>query len=167
MKKDNENLKRLIEMDLHTLDCYASKLEAVYGIGNLLKWMPDDFQNKWIKQNEKLAHAVGENDANAVKLIVQGCIRAWDMMEENAIKNNKRVNEPEFFEIKLDSGFHLRIAKNVSEARSVSQGGVYVWSLGEVARVIESDYTLVNCVKDVFPDAEVVRVDETMSEKGV
>lgn len=158
MKNENHNFQRLIEMELHRLDMIASKLEARYGVGNLIDWMDEDFKTKWQRQMEKLASAVEENNPDTVRLVVDGCIRAWSMMEQNAKENGKPVNTPEFMEIKLDSGFHLRIAANVSEARQITSTGVYVWSLEEIARVLEKDYTLVNQIKNVFPDCKLTNV---------
>jgi hypothetical protein len=151
---------RLIEMELHRLDCYACAMEAVYGIGNLLEWMPDDFKEKWHRQQDKLAHAVEDGDAVVVRQLVHGCLKAWDMMKENADVQKRPNLSPECMEVVSDGGLHIRIAKNASEARILAKEGYVVWSLKEVARIIEKDYTLVNKIKDIFPDSEMKNIKE-------
>jgi len=156
MKDENEN--RLIEMQLHRLDMIAAAAEAKYGIGNLLEWMPSDFKEKWQRQNERLAKAVDDENYASVMQLVDGCIRAWGMMEDNAVRLGKGQAAVEWLEHKLPCGFTLRVAKNMSEARRIAENDVVVWSLDEVARVIKSEYTLVNQVKDTFPDAQISKI---------
>lgn len=161
-----EKDSRLIEMELHRLDMIASATEAKFGIGNLPEWMPDDFKAKWQTQLEKLDDAVRRDNYPEVRQLVDGCLRAWKMMEDNAVRLGKGQDDVEWFECRLDCGFTIRIAKNASEARRITQDGVYVWSLDEVARVIKSEHTLVNQVKSVLPEAKVASVEPFDFEKG-
>ena len=162
---DKNNKERMIEMELHRLDCFACEVEAKWGVGNLISYADEGLKKKWYSQNEKLDDAVSRNHVAEVRKLVDGTMRGWDALEKNAVAKGKKPTEPEYMEIKLPSGFHLRIAKSSSQARSCTESGVYVWSLAEVARVIEKDYTLVSEVKDVFPEAEVVKVDFETGDK--
>lgn len=153
----------LIEMELHRLDCVACAYEAKWGIGNLYDYATPELRQKWDAQNEKLANAVSAQDYFLVRQLVAGSLRGWELLERSAAENGHAPIEPHFFEVQLESGFTLRIAKNVSEARAITKEGVFVWSLKEVARVIEKDYTLVNVIKQTFPEAAISNVRQKKS----
>ena len=97
--------------------------------------------------------------------MVEGTIRAWDALENNVRAQGIEPRNAECLEVKLESGFHLRVAKNHTEARSLSEGGVYIWSIKEIDRVIESEYTLVNLIKETIPGAELENIAETFDFK--
>lgn len=148
------------------LDEFVTAKESEWGIGNLQKWCSVTTADKMARQDEKLAAAIKAQDIRSVQDLVQGTMRGYEVMETEALANGHKPVAPEYLEVKLESGFHLRIAKNNSEARQVTQQGVYVWTLKEVARVIESDYTLLNKVKDVFPEAQISSVSAFDWKKG-
>ena len=139
--------KRLIEMELHRLDCVACEMEAKWGIGNLYEWSGNEMKEKWDSQKKKLATAVEKEDYHEVCKFTNGTIRGWFKLEEMAIENGHKEKCPEYMEIKLDSGFKLRVARSSSEARMITEEGTYVWSLKEIASLIEKDYTLINKIK--------------------
>jgi len=118
------------------------------------------------RQQEKLHTAMLEQDINLVAHLADGTIRGWQALEAFAKQAGHRPIFPEYMEVRLDSGFTLRIAKNHTEARQCTKDGVYVWSLHEVARVLEKDYTLVNQIKDVFPEGEIKSVSTFDFNKG-
>ena len=157
MLNDELNQTQLeIKRWVDKLDQISIAKEAEWGIGNLLEFVSAETAGKVQKQNEKLAGAIQAQDIRLVQDLVNGFERAYKVMEEEARARGHKPIAPEYMEVKLDSGFHLRIAKNGSQARAVTDDGVFVWTLEEVARVVESDFTLVNQIKDVFPDAKVL-----------
>lgn len=158
--------ERLIDMELHKLDCVATEKESVYGIGNLHNWMGGDFKDKWDRQVKKLDDAVRNRDPVMVRQYVEGFIRAWESMEKNAIEKGMKADSPQFFEVKMPCGGILRIAKNQSEARQVSESGKITWSLDEVARVISKEYELINQVKDAIPGTVVNSVKKFDFKNG-
>lgn len=163
----NEDTDRLIEMQIHRLDCFACEMESKWGIGNLIDYADDALKEKWYAQNKKLDDAVKNRNYGQVCQLVDGTIRGWEALEKAAIDAGKKPAEPEFMEVKLDSGFHLRIASSVSSARRASEKGVVCMSLGEVARLIEARYKDVYEVKKHIPDAIVESVSEPFDfDKG-
>lgn len=146
------------------LDQVASAKEAVWGIGNLLEFVSQETADKVRRQDQKLADAVTQQDLHSVQELVNGYIRAYDVMENEARTRGHAPIFPEAMEVALPSGFRLRVAKNANEARSVTEEGVYVWSLQELARVIESECTLVNKIKDALPDARLTAIDHEKFE---
>lgn len=166
MLNDKDNVQRMIDMELHKLDCVATETESKWGVGNLYDYANDELRGKWDSQMKKLADAVKANEYFVVKNLVDGCIRGWGALEANAEKLGKEPIEPDYMEVKLDSGFHIRIARSVSEARGCTQDGVVVLSLKEVARLIQARYKDVYDVKKVFPDAEVTEVESFDFNEG-
>lgn len=161
----NETQKEIVRW-LDKLDEVSISYEARWGIGNLHQLVSADMADKIRRQDEKLTTAISAQDIRSVKDLVQGYIRGWEAMEADATRLGHKPTTPEYMEIKLPSGFHLRIAANNTEARAITEKGVYVWSLAEVARVIESDYTLVNQVKAAFPGASVSNIQAFDFDKG-
>lgn len=146
------------------LDQVAIAKEAVWGIGNLLEFISQETADKVRRQDQKLADAIKRQDIAAVQELVNGYIRAYDVMENEARLRGHAPIFPEAMEVALPSGFRLRVAKNANEARSVTEEGVYVWSLQEIAHVIESECTLVNKIKDTFPEAQVTAIERKKFE---
>ena len=154
-EKDYEVIRWLSRLDQH-----AIAKEAIWGVGFLQENCTSDFKAKWDRQQKKLTDAVGKKNIPLIGELVEGTIRAWDALEKNVRGQGIEPQEPECMDVKLESGFHLRIAKNHTEARSVTEDGVYVWSLHEIARVIESEYTLLNKIKSEFKGAEIKVIDK-------
>ncbi len=150
--------QREIKRWLDRLDEMALAVEARWGIGNLPRLCSETTAQKYDKQNEKLAVAIREQDIRQVQDLVNGFGRAYEVMEREALERGNKPSVAEYMEVALESGFKLRIARNNTEARSVTEKNVYVWTLEEVARVIEKDYTLVNVIKAQFDGAEVKSV---------
>lgn len=158
MNDTQREIKRWIDR----LDEMALACEAKWGIGNLPRLCSEATAQKYNKQNEKLALAIKDQDIKLVQDLVNGFVRAYEIMEREAIERGNKPTVAEFMEVALESGFKLRIARNNTEARNLTEHGVYVWSLEEVARVIEKDYTLVNVIKKNFDGAKLTRVTQRM-----
>ena len=154
-----------IKQSMDKLDVVSIQYEAKWGIGNLIDYANSELKEKWAKQNDKLDSAVVARNEQMVSELVDGSIKGWDALEKNAIALGHKPTEAEYWEVRLDSGFHLRICKTGIDARKSVADGVYVWSLSEVARVLEKDYTLINQIKDVFPEATVTEVQEPFDFK--
>ena len=163
MNNNDEN--RLIKMQIHRLDQKALAMEAKWGVGNLCKYASPDMKEKWNSQSNKLNDAVESGEYHVVRNLIDGTIRGWDVLESQAIDAGYKPVAPDYMEVRLDNGFHLRIAKNTSEARQCTAQGVHVWSIQEIARVIEKDFTLVNIIKEKFEGAEVKEVTEPFNFK--
>ena len=165
----NENLNETqfeIKRWINRLDDIAVDFESVWGIGNLEKFCNAGTAEKFKAQNDKLANAIRSQDLRSVQELVKGFERAYSVMEKEARENGHKPITPEYMEIKIDGDFILRIAKTATQARACVQDGVYVYSLKEVARIIKSDYTLVNVVKENFPASQVEEITNFDFEAG-
>lgn len=144
-----------IQRWLDRLDETAIKFEAKWGIGFLQTSATPDLKTRWDRQREKLTQAVQAKNVPLVSELVEGTIRAWSALEANVVAQGIVPRNIDAWEVQLEDGFRLRVVKTGTEARGVASDGCAVWSLPEIARVIQKQYTLVNVVKDKFPGAVV------------
>ena len=154
-----------IQRWLDRLDETAIKFEAKWGIGFLQAAATPDFKTKWDRQREKLAQAVEAKNVPLVSELVEGTIRAWPALEANVVGQGIAPRNIDAWEVQLEDGFCLRVVKTGTEARGVSSEGCAVWSLPEIARVIQKQYTFVNVIKDKFPGAAVTKVNTSIDWK--
>ena len=129
------------------LDQVAISYEAKWGIGRLQKLISPDLSVKWNIQNNKLRAAIDQQDVGLIAELVEGTVRAWAALEQNAIANGHKPNEADYWEVTpKDSDSVYRIYKNNYDARSAAPQGVLRYSLTEVANILESQQ-LINQVK--------------------
>ena len=100
-----------IERWLYKLDQVAVGYEAVWGIGALQEHAPPDIKLKWDKQQEKLNAAIEKEDVNLLAHLVEGTIRAWRVLESEALKKGLKPNDESFLEVVSDGGQVYRIYK--------------------------------------------------------
>lgn len=142
------------------LDDFAVDMEARWGIGNLFEYASADLMEKFNRQMEKLHDAINKQDLKLVAELIEGSIRGWKALEKSALENGYKPQEHDHWDVKLESGFHLRISKTTNQARTMTEKGVYVWSLKEIARVLEKDYTIINQLKETMPELHVEEVKQ-------
>ena len=141
-EKDNE-----VTRWTNRLDEVARSHEATWGIDALPALVSDEMAQKWKLQTQRLNDAIISKDLPALSKLVEASIRGWAAMDKQARDAGKVPRDAEAWDVKLESGFHLRITKNNTDAKQRTESGVYVWTLQEVARVIEKDFTLVSKIK--------------------
>jgi len=156
LKPVDFEMQRHIQM----LDDTAIKYEAVWGNDRLPKLVPPELAAKWDSQMEKVNQAIINSDLYMMQDLSVGTVRAWEVLDKAArdaghapeIKDAWNVVHP-------DSGRRYRICKNLPDARGCAEEGVVVYTLEEVARILEG-CQMVNAVKDTFPNANVSKVME-------
>lgn len=135
--------------------------ESRWGVSKLPKLISPELKEKWDRQIEKLFKAKDENRLNDVIGLVEGCIRAYAVMESEAISRGHKMHDAEMWDVKHpDSGHVYRIVKNNYDAGVSLNDGARVYTLEEVARIIEA-HDNINAVKDVFPNATVLKIEDT------
>lgn len=121
------------------LDDHSKAYDARWGIGRLLQCVSGQLQEKWQRQQEKLFDALNRRDLPQTAELVQGSIRALAVFEAAAIKDGHTPIEPDFWEVMHpDSGNIYRIAKNMTHAKGAVAQNKAVYTLEEVARIIEA-----------------------------
>lgn len=151
---DDENIQRY----LIRLDQVQVEYESKWGINKLPSLCSDEMQAKWNRQCQKLQDAVEKNNLYLVRDLVDGSIRAFEVMEQEAISRGHKPHNAEMWDVKHpESGSVFRIVKNNYDAGISLKDGAIVFTLQELARILETHATIKD-VKSVFPDAQVVAV---------
>lgn len=151
-----ENIQRCITR----LDQVAVDYECRWGVGRLEKLVSPDMAEKWDRQKEKLDKAIQDRDVREVAALVEGSIRGYKVLEDNALLLGHKYNAPEIWEVKHpETNEVFRIVKSNNDYDMAVNGEAHVFTLQEVARILSS-HTVINQVKDVFPDAQVTKIAE-------
>lgn len=100
------------------LDDVAIGYEAKWGVGRLEAIASrSDLGDKFQRQIEKLNEAIEAKDGVSVRHLAEGCIRAYDALERNALALGEQPRDVVWFEYKFGSLIY-RIVKNLADARA-------------------------------------------------
>jgi hypothetical protein len=162
LKKWNDmtNLKPddyLINQHLYKLEQIDIAYSAKWGVDKLPRLVTSALADKWKAQNLKLAAAIRNKDHKAVIDLVNGYQRGYEALEVEAMRLGHVPAVPDVWDVSHDNGRVYRIVKNDIDAIRCMEDGVCVYTIKEVARILEGAQ-LVNHVKDVFQGAKVVKV---------
>ena len=145
---------------LDKLDIKACEVESRWGVGRLERLVSYDMAQKWKRQMEKLNAAISTGDVFTLPEIVSGTIRGYDAMEADAIaQGNQPMHEAIGMSVRLPGGKELLIVRSRADAEKAHRKDCVVWTLDEVANIIENKYTLVNQIKEILPQAELKAFD--------
>ncbi len=151
---------------LKPLDAKAAELEARWGRGRLEELVTPDTAAKFEAAKAKLDVAIHDNDVAMVIKRAGNLLRGWQALEDEAVKLGHEPAPPEiwFCHAPEEDGrpeVRFAIAKNASTA-NLAQTDLPVYTLDEVARIIRAwrNQHLVHAVKDIWPDAEVTKLDD-------
>lgn len=146
-----ENIQRY----LVRLDQVEVEYESRWGVKKLHSLCSPEMQEKWNRHSQKLRDAVNENRINDVIDLVEGAIRAFKAMEDEALSRGHKMHDADMWDVKHpDSGNVYRVVKTNYDAGISLKDGARVYTLQEVSRLLESHDNL-NAVKDVFPDSKL------------
>lgn len=145
---------------LDNLDAKACEVESRWGVGRIERLVSFDMAQKWSRQMEKLTVAISKNDVFTLTEIVSGTIRGYEAMEADAIaQGHKPMHETVGMSVMLPSGKELLIVRSRVDAENAKRKDCVVWTLDEVANIIENKFTLVNQIKAALPEAELKAFD--------
>lgn len=158
---DEENILR----HFTRLDQVQCEYESRWGVSRLPNLVSKELKEKWDGQIAKLHKARIENNLFDVIALVEGCIRGFAVLEKEALSLGHKMHDAEMWDVKHPtSGKVYRIVKNNYDAGISLNDDALVYTLHEVACILESAHFL-NNVKQVFPDAQVVSVFKTEKEE--
>lgn len=139
-----------INQMLDKLDTKAVEVESRWGVGRLERLVSFDMAQKWKRQMDKLQKAISESDVFLLPDLVNGTIKGYEAMEADAIaQGNKPHDAPLMWTVGFADGKTLAIVRHEKDKMLAKDfqkdwGDVVVWSLDEIANIIEKEYTLVN-----------------------
>ena len=133
-------------------------MERTWGVGRLRLLVDDDLRVRFDAQCDKLDVAIASGRVAYIQAQAAGMKRAWSTLDRSARSNGSAPLSPEVWECVLpSSGTMVAIVRSSAEARHLA-GERVVFSLEEVARLIDDLPAAVLETKRVFPGAEVSRV---------
>lgn len=156
------DIARLVDKFDQTMFAY----EAKWGVDKLQELAPPKLAQKWRAHMIKLNDAIIGRDATSLEKLVDGAARGMKLLEQTAIDAGHNPHDPEYYETRCGEGLIFRIYKNNYDAAADTTQNVQKWTLQEVARVLSEKHTLINVVKDIFPEAKVTEVEAFDFEKG-
>jgi len=148
------------------LDHAAHAMERKWGVGRLRLLVSDLLRAKFDAQKDKLDAAIESGSVIYVRAHAEGMKRAWAVLDEAATEAGHKPLSPEVWECVLpESGEVVAIVRDIPEAHRVCRE-VRVFTLAEIARLIEALGHAALEVKRVFPGAEIARVDRPEIDWG-
>lgn len=147
---------------LQPLDQMVHQMEVRWGANRLPGLVSVETAAKFGAAKAKLDQAIDANDVEAVKKRIAIMLRAWKALSDEAASLGHKGLDPEVWEVCTDDGQRYAFCRSNAEAWKTSKQmqETRVFSIEEAARLIDMRYQLVGEVKDVFPDAKVVKADK-------
>lgn len=142
---------------LDGLDEVAAGMERKWGVGRLRLLVSDLLRAKFDAQKDKLDAAIDAGRETYVRAQAEGMKRAWAILDKAASDAGHRPLSPEVWECVLPStGEVVAIVRTEAEAHRVCRE-CRVFTLDEIARLIDGLPGAVLEAKRVFPGATVTR----------
>ena len=145
----------ITEVDLTALSC-----ERRWGTGRLRLLVDPALRAKFDAQRLKLDEAIRSGELADVQREARRMVTAWKTLDRAATEAGKDATPPACWEVPLSDGTVLAIVRDEEAASLVQTEGrqVAVWTLAEIARVIEARARPLQDAKVFFPGAEVTVV---------
>lgn len=148
------------------LDALAVEMESRWGRGRLEELVSPSTAARFEAAKAKLDIAIHDRDVGLVIKRAETMMRGWKALENEAIAAGYEPAPPDvwFCHAPAEDGkeeVSFAIAKTASTA-NLAQTDLPVYTLDEVARIVRAWRLkhLVHSVKDVWPDAELISIDE-------
>lgn len=152
-----------IQALLDGLDEVAAGMERKWGVGRLPRLVGDLMRAKWAAQTDKLNAAIERGFESEIKELVEGTKRGWAALDRAATEAGcvpRPVDEWEF--VLQSTGEVCVLVRDAADAGRVKADGRMVWSVDEIASLIDGLPDQVKAVKAAFADSKV-----RIQEKGM
>jgi hypothetical protein len=148
----------VIKAILDGVDAIARQMERKWGVGRLRLLVDDVLRIKFDAQQAKLDAAIATDQETYIRAQAEGMRRAWLALDRAATDAGAEPLAPEVWECVLPStGEVVSIVRTEAEAHHVARESE-VWTLAEIAVLIERLGNQVRQVKRTFPGSAVVEV---------
>jgi hypothetical protein len=156
----------VIKAILDGVDEVARQMEQKWGVGRLRLLVSDTLRIRFDAQQAKLDAAIATNEPAYIRAQAEGMSRAWLALDGAATEAGAAPLAPEIWECVLSStGEVVGIVRTEAEAHHIARESE-VWTLVEVAVLIERLGDEVRQVKRTFPGSAVVEVRDPKSAAG-
>jgi hypothetical protein len=148
----------VIKAVLDGVNAIARQMEGKWGVGRLRLLVDDALRIKFDAQKAKLDAAIATDKEAYVRTQAEGMRRAWLALDRAATESGAQPLVPEIWECVLPaSGKLVSIVRTEIEAHHVARESE-VWTLAEIAVLIERLGDDLRHVKRTFPGSAVVEV---------
>lgn len=149
---------------LKAVDEVAIRLEGEWGVGRLRMLAPPALRERFDSQRRKWHLSLQRGDAADLKLQSARMLAAWKAVEQAAIDSGA-TPAPEAWECTLADGSTMVIVREATDVGRVKAAGrkVQVWSLEEVARVVDAQPDVVRGCKATFRGSVLASVQAAQS----
>jgi hypothetical protein len=148
----------VIKAILDGVDAIARQMQGKWGVGRLRLLVDDALRIKFDAQKAKLDAAIAADEEAYVRAQAEGMRRAWLALDRAATENGAQPLAPDVWECVLPAtGELVSIVRTEAEAHHVARESE-VWTVAEIAVLIERVGDQVREVKRVFPGSAVVEV---------
>jgi hypothetical protein len=152
-----------IHHTLLPLDRAASEMEMKWGCERLPSLVSPETAARFGSAKAKLDAAIQVNDPQEVVRRAAVMIKGWAKMDLEATEMGHEAMSPDIWCHTTSTGFKVAVARSNADAiKSIRTDdlmkGVAVYSLDEIARILEAEsYRLLDTVKKTFPEAKVTK----------
>ena len=158
-----DSTRDAIHHALLPLDRAASEMEMKWGCERLPSLVSPETASLFGSAKAKLDAAIQVNDPQEVVRRAAVMIKGWAKMDAEATERGHRALSPDIWCHTTSTGFKVAVARSNADAiKSIRTDdrleGVAVYSLDEIARILEAEsYRLLDTVKKTWPEAKVVK----------
>ena len=145
------------------LDRAASEMEMKWGCERLPSLVSPETASLFGSAKAKLDAAIQVNDPQEVVRRAAVMIKGWSKMDSEATEMGHEAMSPDIWSHTTPNGFKVSVARSNADAiKSIRTNdrleGVAVYSLDEIARILEAEsYRLLDTVKKTWPEARVTK----------
>lgn len=152
---------------IQPLDRVARETEDRWGVNRLPELVTPETAQRFGQAKAKLDAAIDANDADEVARRAAVMMRGWAALVKEATELGHKPLQADAWMFTLTDGTQAALARTTADARKIAadQGGVRVYSLDEVSRIVSMlDAQGVGAVKQLFPGAEVTAVRKKIEQ---
>jgi hypothetical protein len=159
-----DSIRDAIHHAILPLDRAASEMELKWGCERLPSLVSPATASLFGSAKAKLDAAIQANDPQEVVRRAAVLIKGWAKMDLEATEMGHEPLSPDIWSHTTSTGFKIAVAcSNAAILKSIRTDdrleGVAVYSMDEIARILEADsYRLLDTAKKVFPGSKITKI---------
>ncbi len=146
-----------IQAIIDGVDQVALETERKWGVGRLRLLVSDFLCAKYDAQRDKFDAAIQSGSAVEIRKHGEAMKRAWQALDETAVRDGHQPKPPEVWEVPLTNGDIAAIVQDAADVSMVPDSQP-VFTLAEIGRSIDALGTVPLETKRTIPGAEVTEI---------
>ena len=138
------------------LDRRVAEIEAEWGLGRLPHLIDGELGLRFQRAREALNDAIGSGDVGLIAQKAANALRGWEAVVEaaRAAGHTPEGDPDRVWLAETDEGRKVAVVRTPADAQAVPDG-YQAYSLDEIGRLIDAQWSLPHAVKAAFPGATV------------